>query len=62
MNTPRKVPDTILTGALVSGKTTLLSRILTEQRGTGRVHGPDQGYIRCKRGYPDGRRGTQPNR
>ena len=62
MNTPRKVPVTFLTGSLGSGKTTLLNRIPADQRGTGRVHGPEQGYLRCKRGYPDGRRRTQRSR
>ena len=57
MNTPCKVPVTIRTGFLGSGKTTPLNRILTEQRGTGRVHGPEQGYLRCKRRYSDGRFG-----
>ena len=56
MDTPRKVPAAILTGFLGSGKATLPNRILTEQRGTGRVHGPEQGYVRCERGYPYGRR------
>ena len=62
MDTPHKEPVTVLTGSLGSGKTTLLNRILTDQRGTGRVHGPEQGYLRCKRRYPDGRRGTQRSR
>ena len=62
MDTPRKVPVSIDAGFLGSGKTTLLSRILTEGRGTGRVHGPAQGYLRCKREYPDGRRRTQQSR
>ena len=59
MNTQRKVPVDILTGFLGSGKTTPLNRILTEQRGTGRVHGPGKGYLRCERGYLEGRRQTQ---
>ena len=58
MDTPRKVPVSIHAGFLGSGKTTLLSRVLTEGRGTGRV----QGYLRCKREYPDGRRRTQRSR
>ena len=62
MNTQSKVPVTILTGFFGSGKTTLLSRVLTEGRGTGRVQGPAQGYLRCKREYPDGRRRTQRSR
>ena len=33
MNTPQKVPVTILTGFLGSGKTTLMNRILTEDHG-----------------------------
>ncbi|MCY3795600.1 MAG: hypothetical protein OXG51_14685, partial [Gammaproteobacteria bacterium] len=33
MNTPSKVPVSILTGFLVSGKTTLLNRILNEEHG-----------------------------
>ena len=59
MNTPSKVPVTFLTGSLGSGKTALLNRILSDQRGTGHVHGPEQGYVRCKRGHPDGRLRTQ---
>ena len=62
MNTPRKAPVTFLTGSLGPGKTALLNQILTDQRGTGRVHGPEQGYLRCKRRYPDGRRRTQRSR
>ena len=62
MNTPRKVPVTTLTGFLGSGKATLINQILTEQRGTGRVHGPEQGYLRCGREYPDGRLRTQRSR
>ena len=33
MNTPQKVPVTILTGFLGSGKPTLLNRILSEEHG-----------------------------
>ena len=62
MDTPRKAPVSILAGFLGSSTTTLLSRVLTEGRGTGRVHGPAQGYLRCKREYPDGRRRTQQSR
>ena len=62
MNTPRKVPVTILAGCRGSGKTALLNQALTEQRGTGRVHGPAKGYLGCEREYPDGRRRTQRSR
>ena len=62
MNTPHKTPVTTLTGFIGYGKTTLLKQILTEQRGTGRLHGPEQGYIRCERKYLDGRRRTQRSR
>ena len=62
MNTPCKVPVTIFTGFPGSGKNTSLNRILTEQCGTGRVHGPERGYVLCNRGYLDGRRRTQRSR
>ena len=59
MNTSPKVPVTTLNGFPGSGKTTLLNRILAEQEGTGRVHGPERGYVRCERKYPGGSRRTQ---
>ncbi len=62
MNVPGKVPVSIPTSFLGSGKTTVSDRILSQQRGTGRVHGPEQGYVRCERKYPGGRRPTQPSR
>ena len=62
MNTPRKAPVTTLTGFRGPGETALLNRTLTEQRGTGRVSGPEKGYIPCERRYPDGRRRPQRSR
>ena len=62
MNTPHKVPASVLAGSLGSGKTASLSRILSEQRATGRVHGPEQGYVRCERKYPVSRRPGQRSR
>jgi hypothetical protein len=59
MNAPQKVPVAIPTGSFSSGKATLPGRILSEQRGTGRVHGPEQGYVRCERKYPVSRRLSQ---
>ena len=58
MDAPRKVPVTTLNGFRGTGKTTSLNRILSGQRGTGRVRGPEQGYLRCERGYLDDRRRT----
>ena len=55
MNTQRKAPATALAGLPGSGTAVLLSRILAEERGTGRVHGPQRGYVRCGREYPAGR-------
>ena len=57
-----KVPVTVPTGYPGSGKTATLNRILSQQRGVGGVHGPERGYIRCERKYPDGRRQTQVSR
>ena len=58
MNIQHKAPFTISAGYLGSGNTTLLNKILSQQRGTGRLHGPESGYIRCERKYPHGRRQT----
>ena len=62
MNTSHKVPVATPTGFPGSGKASLLNSILSQQRGTGRVHGPEQGYVRCERRYPDGRRLTLQSR
>ena len=62
MNTPRKAPVNNLSGFRGPGETALLNRTSTDQRGTGRVNGPEKGYIRCERRYPDGRRRPQRSR
>ena len=62
MNTQHQVPVTTLAGFLGSGKTTPLKRILTEQRATGRVLGPEKGYLRCERGHLESRRQSQRGR
>ena len=62
MNPQRKVPVRVFTGFLSSGNTTLLNQILAEQRGTGRVRGPEKGYVRCGREYPTARRQAQQSR
>ena len=62
MNTPHKAPVTISAGFLGSGNTTIPHKIPSQQRGTGRVHGPERGYVRCERRYLDDRRRTQRSR
>lgn len=62
MTTQRKAPVTALAGSPGSGKAAPVGRILTEEQGTGRVHGPVRGYIRCGREYPAGRPRSQRGR
>ena len=59
MNAQRKVPVSVLADFPGSGKTTLLNQILVGQSGTGRVRGPEKGYVRCEREYLAGRRRTE---
>ncbi len=62
MNTQHKEPVAINAGLPGPGKRNLPNSVLGEQRGTGRVHGPEQGYRRCERRYPNGRLRTQRSR
>ncbi|MDE2780909.1 MAG: hypothetical protein OXI91_14715 [Chloroflexota bacterium] len=62
MDTSRSAPDTVFSVFPGSGKNTPPDQILTRQRGTARVNGPEQGYINCDRRRPDVRRRTQGRR
>ena len=62
MNTPYKAPVTTPTRFIGSVNTTLLNNILRQQRGTGRVHGPERGFIGCERRYLDDNRRARQSR
>ena len=62
MSTQHKEPVAIIAGLPGPRKRILPNSVLSEQRGTGRVHGPEQGYRRCERRYPNGRLRTQRSR
>ncbi|MCY4364862.1 MAG: hypothetical protein OXE17_01340 [Chloroflexi bacterium] len=62
MNTQQKALDTIISGVHGSGKATFPHSVLGEQRGTGRVQAPEQGYRPCEHRYLEDRRRTQRSR
>lgn len=62
MDTPQKVPVSILASFPGAGNATSLNRTQGQQPGAGRVHGPERGYVLCERRYLASRRRTQTER